>query len=72
MNSSLFIKTINIKLAIVLVYVDNLIIIQDFQGEISQIKENLAIHFHMKEFGEVRHFFGLKIEHLKEGLFFNQ
>lgn len=35
-----------------LVYVDDLMIIGDFQEEISQTKKNLAIHFHMKEFGE--------------------
>ena len=44
-NSSLFIKVCGVKLAIVLVYIDDLIIIGDDKVEIHQTKENLAIRF---------------------------
>ena len=44
-DSSLFVKTRNGRLAIVLVYVDDLIITGDDEEEISQIKENLSVRF---------------------------
>ena len=44
-DSSLFIKAREGKLAIVLVYVDDLIITGDNQREIHQIRENLSVRF---------------------------
>lgn len=50
-NSSLFVKANGGKLAIVLVYVDDLIITDNDEEEIHQTKENLLVHFPMKELG---------------------
>jgi hypothetical protein len=52
--------------------VDDLIISRDNNNEISQTKANLFVCFQMKEFGELRHFLGLKVENTKEGLFLYQ
>ena len=49
--SSLFIKANNGKLAVVLVYVDDLIITGDCEEEILQTRENLLVRFQMKELG---------------------
>lgn len=50
-NCNLFVKANRGKLAIVLVYVDDLIITKYCEKEILSIKENLSIHFQMKELG---------------------
>ncbi|KAE8679564.1 tir-nbs resistance protein [Hibiscus syriacus] len=59
-DSSLFVKANEGKLAIVLVYVDDLIIIGNDEAEILQTKENLSVRFQMKKLGQLKHFFGLE------------
>ncbi|KAE8655957.1 Pathoproteinsis-related protein 5 [Hibiscus syriacus] len=59
-DSSLFVKANEGKLAIVLVYVDDLIITGDDEAEILQMKENLSVRFQMKELGQLKHFLGLE------------
>jgi len=71
-DSSLFVKTSEGKLAMVLVYVDDLIIIGDDKGEICRIRENLSIRFQMKELGQFKHFFGLEVDHTKKRIFLYQ
>ncbi|KAJ9565416.1 hypothetical protein OSB04_001382 [Centaurea solstitialis] len=71
-DSSLFIKEIDGKLAIVLVYVDDLIITGDDEREIHQTRANLSVRFQMKELGELKHFLGLEVDRTKEGLFLCQ
>ena len=71
-DSSLFVKLQGSKLAVVLVYVDDLIIIGDDEDEIRRTRENLAIHFQMKELGELKHFLGLEVDRVKDGLFLGQ
>ncbi|KAK3030594.1 hypothetical protein RJ639_039680 [Escallonia herrerae] len=71
-DSSLFVTAIGRKLAIVLVYVDDLILTGDCEEEILQTKENLSIHFLMKELGQLNHFLGLEIDRSEEGIFLYQ
>jgi len=71
-NSSLFMKSKDGRLAIVLVYVDDLIITGDYSKEIQRTRENLSVRFQMKELGELKHFLGLEVERTKEGLFLGQ
>lgn len=68
-NSNLFVKANGGKIAIILVYVDDLIIISDDELEIPQTKENLSIRLQMKELGELTYFLGLKIEHTQGEIF---
>ena len=68
-NSSLFVKVHEGKLAIVLVYMDDLIITKDDIKEVHQTIEYLYICFQMKEHGELRHFLGLEIDRTNEGIF---
>ena len=65
-------KTKDGRLAIVLVYVDDLIVIGAYSEEIQRTRENLPVRFQMKEFGELKHFLGLEVERTKEGLFLGQ
>ena len=71
-DSSLFVKSKEGRLAIVLVYVDDLIITGDYTEEIHRIRENLSIRFQMKELGELKHFLGLEVERTKDGIFLGQ
>ena len=71
-DSSLFVKNNGDKIATVLVYVDDLIITGDLVEEISQTRENLSVRFQMKELGELKHFLGLEVEKVREGMFLCQ
>ncbi|KAK3033276.1 hypothetical protein RJ639_034350 [Escallonia herrerae] len=71
-DSSLFVKAVGRKLAIVLVYVDDLILTGDCEEEILQTKENLSIRFRMKELGQLNHFLGLEVDRSEEGIFLHQ
>ncbi|KAF7834575.1 Retrovirus-related Pol polyprotein from transposon RE1 [Senna tora] len=65
-DSSLFVKIVGKKLAIVLVYVDDLILTGDCEEESLQTKENLSVRFQMKELGQLNHFLGLEIDRSEE------
>ena len=71
-DSSLFVRARDGKLAIILVYVDDLIIIGDNEAEIYQIQANLSIRFQMKALGELKHFLGLEVERVEDGIFLCQ
>ena len=65
----MFVKLQGSKLAVVLVYVDDLIITGDDEDEIHRIRENLVVRFQMKELGELKHFLGLEVDQVEDGLF---
>lgn len=58
-NSSQFVKKEGKRLAIVLIYVDDLIITTDNEIEIYQIRANLLEWFETNDLGELKHFLGL-------------
>jgi len=67
-DSSLFVKANGEKLAILLVYVDDIIITGNDVEEICQTKENLSVRFEMKELGQLNHFLGLEISITRRGV----
>ncbi|XP_028100619.1 uncharacterized protein LOC114299981 [Camellia sinensis] len=71
-DSSLFVKANGGKLAIVLVYIDDLIITGDDVEEICRTKENLSVCFQMKELGQLKHFLGLEVDRTQEWIFLCQ
>uniref|UniRef100_A0A2N9HY47 Integrase catalytic domain-containing protein n=1 Tax=Fagus sylvatica TaxID=28930 RepID=A0A2N9HY47_FAGSY len=71
-DTSLFVKANEGKLAIVLVYVDDLVITGDDEEEILRTKENLSVRFQMKELGQLKHFLGLEVDRTREGIFLCQ
>ncbi|KAL5795083.1 hypothetical protein ACOSP7_003677 [Xanthoceras sorbifolium] len=71
-DSSLFAKAKGGKIAIVLVYIDDLIITGDDVEEICRTKENLSVRFQMKELGQLKHFLGLEVDQTLEGIFLYQ
>lgn len=68
-NSNLFVKANGGKIAIILVYVNYLIIISDDEVEILQTKKNLSICFQMKELAELKYFLGLEVNHTQGEIF---
>nr|GMD46973.1 Retrovirus-related Pol polyprotein from transposon RE1 [Ipomoea batatas] len=72
LNPNLFVKAKGRKLAIVLVYVDDLVLTSDDDEEILRTKENLSVRFKMKELGHLNHFLGLEIVRSGEGIFLHQ
>ena len=68
----MFVKAIEGKLAVVLVYVDDLIITGDCEEEVLQTKKNLSVRFQMKELGHLKHFLGLEVDHSEEGMVLHQ
>jgi hypothetical protein len=45
---------------------------EDLIKEIQHTKENLSVQFQMKELGELKHFLGLEVEKIQEGMFLCQ
>lgn len=57
---------------IVLVYVDDIVITGDNQGEISKLKTLLHKQFAIKDLGILKYFLGLEVAYSKKGIFLNQ
>ncbi|KAI3513963.1 hypothetical protein L1887_12232 [Cichorium endivia] len=71
-DASLFVKKFGSKVALILVYVDDLIITGDLEEMVTQLKENLCTRFHMKDLGRLKHFLGLELSYDDEGIILHQ
>ena len=60
------------KIAILTVYVDDIIMTGDNIGEIRDLKRRLEAEFDIKDLGKLKYFFGMEFARSKEGIFFNQ
>ena len=69
---SLFTKQETDKFTTILVYVDDLVIAGNHMEGITQAKEFLSSHFHMKDMGELRYFLGIEVDRMKGGIFLSQ
>uniref|UniRef100_A0A803LBA1 Integrase catalytic domain-containing protein n=1 Tax=Chenopodium quinoa TaxID=63459 RepID=A0A803LBA1_CHEQI len=69
---SLFTKEENGKQAIILAYVDDLLITSDNLEEIERVKKNLDKEFTIKDLGELRFFVGIEIDRNENGIILNQ
>ena len=68
----LFMKSSKDNKSFVLVYVDDLIIMAITAGEILEIKNYLKTHFSITELGDAKHFLGLQVERVDNGIFVGQ
>lgn len=71
-DASLFVKSCGSQVAVVLVYVDDLIITGNFETEIAQLKENLCTRFRMKDLGKLSRFLGLGLSYESDGVLLHQ
>lgn len=61
-----------LKRAILIVYVDDIIITGDDSEEISSLKHRLAKEFEIKELGQLRYFLGMEVARSKKGIVVTQ
>ncbi|KAA0056081.1 Cysteine-rich RLK (receptor-like protein kinase) 8 [Cucumis melo var. makuwa] len=68
-NHTLFTKVSKIgKIAILIVYVDDIVLARDDQTEISQLKQRMGDEFEIKKLGNLKYFIGMKVARSKEGI----
>lgn len=72
-DHTLFYKhNVNGKIAVLIVYVDDIILTGDDEGELHFLKKKLAEVFEIKELGSLKYFLGIEFARSKEGIFINQ
>nr|GEV23329.1 cysteine-rich RLK (receptor-like protein kinase) 8 [Tanacetum cinerariifolium] len=69
---SLFVKKEGTSFTTVLVYVDDLLIIENGKYQINSLKAQLSLVFHMKDLGELNYFLGLEVCKSSQGIFISQ
>lgn len=60
------------KIAILIVYVDHIILTGDDNAELDKLKKRLADDFEIKDLGTLKYFLGLEFARSEEGIFVNQ
>jgi hypothetical protein len=60
------------KIAILIVYVDDIILTRDDSAELVKKKKRLANEFEIKDLGALKYFLGMEFAKSKEGIFVNQ
>jgi Reverse transcriptase (RNA-dependent DNA polymerase) len=69
-DSTMFVHSTTHTKTIVLVYVDDIIIIDNNDNEIKNLKTYLKDTFDIKDLGKLRYFLGIEITHSNKGLFY--
>lgn len=60
------------KIAILIVYVDDIILIGDDKDEMNRLKKCMALEFDIKDLGPLRYFLGMEVARSKEGITISQ
>ncbi|KAL0550799.1 hypothetical protein IC582_009862 [Cucumis melo] len=60
------------KIAILIVYVDDIVLTRDDQTEISQLKQRMGDEFEIKDLGNLKYFLGMEVARSKEGISVSQ
>ncbi|KAA0057625.1 Cysteine-rich RLK (RECEPTOR-like protein kinase) 8 [Cucumis melo var. makuwa] len=60
------------KIAILIVYVDDIVLTGDDQTEISQLKQRMGDEFEIKDLGNLKYFLGMEVDRSKEGISVSQ
>ena len=65
-------RSVNEKISILIVYVDDIIVTGNNQEAISRLMEKLAQTFELKNLGPMKYFLGMEVARSKHGIFINQ
>ncbi|KAA0066242.1 Beta-galactosidase [Cucumis melo var. makuwa] len=57
------------KIAVLIVYVDDIVLSGDDQAEISQLKQRMGNEFEIKDLGNLKYFLEMEVARSKEGIF---
>ena len=60
------------RFAILIVYIDDIILTEDDIEELERLKNELAATFEIKDLGTLKYFLGMEFARSKEGIFVNQ
>ena len=60
------------KIAILIVYVDDIVLIGSDKEELERLKRRLAMEFEIKDLGALKYFLAMEFARSKEGIFVNQ
>ena len=60
------------KIAILIVYVDDIVLTGDDCDELAKLKKKLAEEFEIKDLGALKYFLGMEFARSREGIFVNQ
>ena len=60
------------KIAILIVYVDDIVLIGSDKEELERLKRRLAMEFEIKDLGALKYFLDMEFARSKEGIFVNQ
>nr|CAE05707.2 OSJNBb0065J09.3 [Oryza sativa Japonica Group] len=71
-DHTLFYRHRGKKIAILAVYVDDIIITGDDTQEIAQLKENISKEFEVKDLGQLKYFLGIEIARSPRGIVLSQ
>ena len=56
------------KIAILIVYVDDIIITDNGEGKLARLKRKLATKFEIKDLGELKYLLGMEVVRLRNGI----
>lgn len=70
-DQTLFLKHMEGKITILIIYVDDMVVLENDHGEIQKLKEYLASEFEM-DLGESKYFLGIVVAQSKRGIFLSQ
>lgn len=71
-NSSLFVKHVDTSVAILLMYVNDIIITENATSAIIEVMDALTKEFDIKDLGPLHYFLGIQITQNQKGLFLSQ
>ncbi|KAK8951032.1 hypothetical protein KSP39_PZI004596 [Platanthera zijinensis] len=71
-DHTLFVKRKGNLIAILIVYVDDIIITGDYLEEIIHLKKQLSREFEVKDLGKLRYFLGIEVARSEQGIFISQ
>jgi len=72
-NHTLFVKTSPEKeIAILIVYVDDIILTGDYKEELVRLKKLLAKEFEIKDLGYLKYFLGMEVERSRKDIYVSQ
>ena len=60
------------KIAILIVYVDDIVLIGSDKEELERLKRRLAMEFEINDLGDLKYFLDIEFARSKEGIFVNQ